>query len=95
MKYAEEPIFNWCEADEIKVNCEILRQKRFLENSIESLRKTLLAMEHKNESHYIIMEENTKLIKEIDILRKEAATYFTKYKNLKIKLRISSNENNH
>lgn len=47
-------------------------------------------MDSKNESHYLIMEENTKLIKEINILRKEAAIYFSKYRNLKINQRISN-----
>lgn len=33
----------------------------------------------KNESHYLLMEENTKLLEEVNVLRNEAKSYFTKY----------------
>lgn len=88
--YAEEPLFNWSETEEIQIQNELLRQRQYLERTIEGLKKTLKVLESKNESHYLIMDENMKLIKEINTLRKEGEMYYTKYNNLKTKLRVNN-----
>lgn len=62
---------------------EFLKQDNFLKHRISNLKDALNAFGKKNEFYYSTMEENTNLINEINILRKEANIYLNKYSNFK------------
>jgi len=62
---------------------EFLKQDSFLKQRIGNLKDALNAFGKKNEFYYSTMEENTNLINEINILRKEANIYLNKYNNFK------------
>jgi len=79
--------------DEIEARIEFNRQRQFLERSIDGLKKTIKWLEVKNDSHHLVMEENSRLLEEIDGFRKEASTYFTKYNNLKSSIPKMDSEN--
>lgn len=68
---------------EIKGREEFLKQDDFLKHRISSLKDELNASGKKNEFYYSTMEENTKLMNEINMLRKEANFYLNKYTNFK------------
>lgn len=82
-KYVEENAIYKTNEDEIEARIEFNRQRQFLERSIDGLKKTIKLLETKNDSHHLIMEENSRLLEEIDGFRKDASTFFTKYNNLK------------
>lgn len=70
-----------------------------MERTIEDVKHKVGLLNTKTESHYLVMDENMKLIEEINNLRKEAKMFFTKYNNLKILLPTTvkqkkSDENN-
>lgn len=73
---------NKIDDDEIEARSEFLRQKQSLERSFDRLRKTK-SFDTRNESHYLIMEENMKLIAGIDSMRKEEKMYFNQYNKFK------------
>lgn len=69
--------------NEVESRLEFDRQRQHLERVIRNLKSSLKALKTKNESHYLIMEENTKLIDEIDVLRNEANKHLTDYNRLR------------
>ncbi|VVC30814.1 WD40/YVTN repeat-like-containing domain,WD40 repeat,WD40-repeat-containing domain,WD40 repeat [Cinara cedri] len=70
--------------EELECKIEFSRQMKFLERSIDGFKKSLKSFENKYESYYLVMEENMRLIEEINVYRNIAKSYFTKYNNLKI-----------
>lgn len=69
--------------NEIEARLEFGRQRQYLERVIKDLKNSLKLLKTKNESHYSIMEENTKLIDEINVFRNEANKYLTDYNRLR------------
>jgi len=81
-------------SDEIKTRFEFQRQRQFLERSIAGLKKTIKSFDIKNDSYYLIMEENLKLIEDINGFRMDAKKYFIQYNNLKKLLPKEESQNN-
>lgn len=73
---------NKIDDDEIEARSEFYRQKQCLERSFDRLRKTK-SFDTRNESYYLIMEENMKLISEIDRMRKDEKMYYNQYNKFK------------
>lgn len=93
-KYVGENAVYKTSKDEIDARVEFNRQRRFLQRSIDGFKRTIKSLEVKNESHRLIMEENSKLIEEINGFRNDANTYLTKYNNLKYLLTPKTNFEN-
>lgn len=55
-----------------------------LQQSIINHKNELKLFENENELYYLLMDENMKLIEEINNNRNIAKEYLTKYKNLKM-----------
>lgn len=68
---------------------EFFRQREFLERTIEDVKHNIELLNSKTELHFLAMDENMKLIEEINKLRKEAKMFFTKYNNLKALLSVN------
>lgn len=69
--------------DDIEAIAEFNRQRQFLERSIDGLKQTINTHKNDNESHYLIAEENLKLIEDMSAFRSEANMYLTKYNKLR------------
>lgn len=78
-----ENAINKTSENEIESRLEFDRQRQYLERVIKNLKSSLKSLKTKNESHYLIMEENMRLIDEIDVFRNEANKYLTDYNLLR------------
>lgn len=68
---------------ELESKIEFNRQRQFLECSVNDLQITVKKVDAKRESNFLVMDENLKLIDDINVSRKNAATYLSKYEALK------------
>ncbi|XP_060864243.1 uncharacterized protein LOC132940541 [Metopolophium dirhodum] len=82
-KYVGKTEIREIKEKEMKGRAEFLKQDVFLKHRIRNLKDALNVFGKKNEFYYSTMEENTNLINEINILRKEANIYLNKYSNFK------------
>jgi len=69
--------------EELEARAEFARQRKCLEAYVDGLKKTIRYHTVKNESYYLVLEENTKLIDEIDVLQKAVKTYSTRRNEFK------------
>lgn len=71
------------EEDEYEARVEFFRQKQCIQSRIVYLTQMIASISTPKESNNLLLEENMRLLKEIDILRENAKMYLTKYNNLK------------
>lgn len=92
IKYGNEKSFEVSKDEELDARVEFARQRNFLEQSINSLKKRVNACKEKNNSYSKIMEENMILIREINKLRLELKMVHKKYENLETTFKMNTSK---
>uniref|UniRef100_A0A2S2P8Q4 WD repeat-containing protein 65 n=1 Tax=Schizaphis graminum TaxID=13262 RepID=A0A2S2P8Q4_SCHGA len=93
IKYGNTKTFEISKYEEHDTKMEFTRQRKFLEQSIISLKNRVNVCAKKDDSYNKIMEENMILIETINKLRQELKTNHKKYDNLKSILKIKESKN--
>lgn len=93
IKYGNTKTFEISKDEEHDTRMEFTRQRKFLEQSIISLKNRVNVCAKKDDSYNKIMEENMILIETINKLRQELKTNHKKYENLKSILKIKESKN--
>lgn len=93
IKYGNTKTFGISKDEEHDTRMEFTRQRKFLEQSIISLKKRVNVCAKKDDSYSKIMEENMILIDTINKLRQELKQNDKKYENLKSILKIKGSKN--
>lgn len=92
IKYGNEKAFEVSKDEELDARLEFARQRKFLEQSIISLKKRVNACTKKNSSYGKMMEENMILITEISKLRQELKINRKKYDDLETNFKINKSK---
>lgn len=92
IKYGNDTAFEVSKEEELDVKQEFSRQRKFLEQSINNLKKHANVSVKNNDSYGKIMEENIVLVREIDKLRQELRSYHKKCENLELVIKLRQNK---
>lgn len=92
IKYGNEKAFEVSKDEELDVRKEFSRQRKFLEQSITSLKKRVNAYTQKNSTYGKMMEKNMILITEINKLRQELKINRKKYDDLETDFKINKSK---
>lgn len=92
IKYGDEKSFEISKDKELDVRKEFARQRKFLEQSITSLKKRVNGYTLKNSSYGKLMEKNMILITEINKLRQELKINRKKYDDLETDFKINKSK---